>query len=57
MKRFQQYYQESLESHNSCERNNLDNSKGTFYCYVLPKFNEDGTHEPWGEKDVPWGNK
>ena len=57
MKRFQQYYQESLESHNSCERNNLDNSDGGLYCYVLPKFNEDGTHEPWGEKDVPWGNK
>lgn len=57
IEKFQQYHQEFLERHNSCERNNLDNSDGKLYCYVLPKFNEDGTHEPWGEKDVPWGIK
>jgi len=22
----------------------------------LPKFNRDGTHEPWKDQDVPWAN-
>jgi len=52
---FDPYYEASRNSSNECARANLDNSKGTIYSYVLPKFHDDGTHEPWGEKDVPWG--
>ena len=54
---FPEDYENSRRVHNECARNNLDNSKGFLACYVLPKFNPDGTHEPWGEKDVPWGRK
>lgn len=50
-------YEQAKSNHNECERHNLDNSKGTLYCYVLPVFHLDGTHEPWGERDVPWGLK
>lgn len=50
-------YLRTKRSHNTCERHNLDNSKGTLYCFVLPVFNLDGSHEPWGERDVPWGIK
>lgn len=53
---FDEWYEQSRKSHNECARANLDNSKGHLFCYVLPKFNEDGTHEPWGEHDVPWAN-
>jgi hypothetical protein len=49
-------YDESKKSHNECARFNLDNSSGHSYSWVLPEFNSDGTHEPWGDKDVPWGN-
>ena len=53
---FEPLYDSSRASHNSCARTNLDNSDGVLFSYVLPKFNEDGTHEPWGKRDVPWGN-
>jgi len=54
---WEQWYDEQKKTHNECERANLDNSNGHLYCWVLPKFNDDGTHEPWGERDVPWGHK
>lgn len=54
---FDAWYEQARESHNSCARTNLDNTEGTLYSYVLPKFNDDGTHEPWGPRDVPWGNE
>jgi hypothetical protein len=51
---FEQHYEQARAGHNECARANLDNSDGRLFCYVLPKFNDDGTHEPWGERDVPW---
>jgi hypothetical protein len=51
------YYDEHKLSHNNCERENLDNSDGELYAFVLPEFHSDGTYEPWGDKDVPWGIK
>jgi hypothetical protein len=56
-KRFVKIYNETKQDENSCARLNLDNSSGRLNSYVLPKFNSDGTHEPWGERDVPWNNK
>jgi hypothetical protein len=47
-------YERGKLTHNECARSNLDNSNGFLFCFVLPKFNTDGTHEPWGERDVPW---
>lgn len=47
-------YEEAKKSHNECARSNLDDSNGLLFCYVLPIFNPDGSHEPWGERDVPW---
>jgi len=52
-KKFDKLYKESKDSHNKCAKANLKNSGNLLYSYVLPKFNEDGTHEPWSEKDVP----
>lgn len=49
-----QIYEQNKAENNASERQNLDNSNGTIYCYVLPTFYPDGTHEPWGERDVPW---
>lgn len=40
--------------HNDCARENLDSSDGVLYNFVLPEFNADGTHPPFGERDVPW---
>lgn len=53
---FEVAYEAQRASHNSCARTNLDNSDGHLYSFVLPKFNDDGTYEPWGARDVPWGN-
>ena len=47
-------YDQSKISHNECERENLDDSDGSLYAFVLPEFHSDGTFEPWGERDVPW---
>ena len=44
------------ESHNSCARANLDNSDGRLFAFVLPEFHDDGSHDPVGERDVPWNN-
>lgn len=51
---FDEFYTKGKASHNECARANLGDH-GKLYCFVLPVFYEDGTHEPWGEKDVPWG--
>jgi hypothetical protein len=48
---------QARDEHNECERHNLDNSDGNLFCFVLPKFHEDGSHEPWGARDVPWNIK
>lgn len=48
--------QRARKAHNECARDNLDNSNGLLYCWVLPEFNSDGSHEPIGPRDVPWGN-
>lgn len=53
-KQFQALWERHVAEANVCERNNLNNSKGKFYCYIVPKFNDDGTHDPVGEKDGPW---
>ena len=53
-KGFHEAYEQAKATHNECARYNLDSSNGSMYCYVLPKFNLDGTHEPWGPRDVPW---
>ena len=55
--KFQSAYEDSRNSHNECARNNLDNSDGKLYAFVLPKFRNDGTHYTYGERDVPWNNK
>lgn len=52
--RFQAIYDHVLTEENKCARANLDNNDGRLYSYVIPKFNPDGTHEPWGPRDVPW---
>ena len=44
-------------SHNSCARANLDNTDGSSFSFVLPEFNDDGTHPPVGERDVPWNSR
>ena len=51
------FYERAKQGHNECARENLDSSKGFLYDFVLPVFNLDGTHEPWGERDVPWGQE
>jgi hypothetical protein len=53
---FEEAYENSRASHNHYARTNLDSSNGHLFCYVLPKFNEDGSHEPWGSQDVPWNS-
>jgi hypothetical protein len=50
---FEQHYEQQRKTHNECAATNLKNSGRKLFCYVLPKFNADGTHEPWGEEDVP----
>lgn len=50
---FDEWYESSRQTHNDCARANLGDH-GTLFAFVLPKFNEDGTHEPWGTRDVPW---
>lgn len=55
--RFEEVYQAAKAEHNACERENLDNSEGELFCYVLPVFRDDGTHEPIGPRDFPWARK
>lgn len=54
---FDRLYEESRREHNDCARANLNCSKGTMYTYVVPRFNDDGTHDPVGPRDFPWGLK
>jgi hypothetical protein len=55
--KFDALYSKKLKEHNECGRANLDSSKGTMYCYVIPRFNDDGTHDPLGPRDFPWNAK
>lgn len=52
---FEETYAAVKGAHNECARANLESSDGFLACYVLPKFNPDGTHEAWGDRDFPWG--
>ena len=52
--KFGSEYATHLKEYNDCARSNLKVSDGTSYCYVLPAFNADGTHAPYGSKDIPW---
>ena len=54
---WREHYDEAKANHNKCERHNLDNTRGRLFCFVLPEFHSDGTHEPWGPRDVPWAQK
>jgi len=54
---FDANYAECLKTHNECARANLDTSKGCSYTYVVPAFNDDGTHAPLGPKDFPWAQE
>lgn len=54
---FSAAYAEGLKGHNECARANLDNSDGHMFSVVLPKFNSNGTHDPYGDRDVPWSQK
>lgn len=51
---FEGFYEQARKNHNSCARANLDNTDGVLFNYVVPVFHADGTHEPWGPRDVPW---
>ena len=55
--KFEEIYQQARKTHNECACANLISSKGTIYSYVLPKFNDDGSHEPLGSRDFPWNQK
>lgn len=52
--RFESMMEVARKDHNDCARSNLDNNDGKMYCFVLPEFEDDGSHGPVGEKDVPW---
>lgn len=55
-KDFDEAYQSARQTHNGCARYNLDQFEGKLYDWVLPKFNPDGTHDPLGDRDFPWGH-
>jgi len=50
-------YENTKRGLNQCSRSNLDSSGGLLFCFVLPTFYPDGSHDPWGPKDVPWGRE
>jgi len=52
--KFEELVMNSKKTHNECARSNLDNSNGKMFCFVLPLFKDDGTHEQLGKKDMPW---
>ena len=54
---FDSHYRDCLADHNKCARETLDRSNGTLHSYVIPRFNDDGTHDPLGPSDFPWGAK
>jgi len=43
--------------HNDMARGSLDQTNGSGWVFVLPKFNKDGTHPPLGPRDKPWSNE
>jgi hypothetical protein len=51
---FEKAWKAVLEVDRECARAGLQ-GKGMSYYYVLPDFNEDGTHSPVDIKDGPWG--
>lgn len=53
-KDFDALYEAVRLEHNENARFNLDQSKGMMNAYVVPKFNDDGTHDPLGPRDFPW---
>lgn len=53
---FQTLYDSQRKSHNEGARHNLGDH-GMLFSFVLPVFQDDGSHEPWGPRDVPWGHK
>ena len=52
--KFDELYESHKQEENEIARRGLDDNDGRLYYFVLPKMNNDGTHEPWGERDVPW---
>jgi len=51
---FDRLYEECRVENNKSARLCLDRSKGKMYYHVVPKFNDDGTHDPLGPRDWPW---
>lgn len=51
---YDELYAQGVRESNECSRENLKNSDGRMYCYVIPAFNDDGTHAPLGPRDFPW---
>ena len=51
--KFDAAYAKAKASHNSCARSNLGD-RGVSFSFVLPEFRDDGSHDPWGARDVPW---
>ena len=49
-KEFDEIYTKCWELHNECARANLKNN---YFSFILPVFYDDGTHEPWSDKDAP----
>lgn len=52
---FDRLYMAAVAEHNANARQMLDSSNGTTFDFIIPKFNDDGTHEPLGPRDFPWG--
>lgn len=51
---FDPLYVAGKDRHNATARSSLDRSGGSMFSFVLPVFHEDGSHEAWGDRDVPW---
>lgn len=51
---FDRLYEECRVKNNKSARKLLDQSNGKMYYHVVPKFNDDGTHDPLGPHDWPW---
>lgn len=49
---FEPTYSHVKNEQNKIAREQLKENKKLYY-YVLPKFYEDGSHEPWKDDDVP----
>ena len=51
---FDPLYASVKDRRNATARSSLDLSGGSMFSFVLPVFHEDGSHEAWGDRDVPW---